>query len=125
MSHLTESAIETFAIQVLELQGHTFIHGPDLGPDGVTPERRDYSDVLLIGRLEQALWQINPGIDTALLNEALCEVQRLYSSDLLPNNPPIQGESAGFLFNSETDARYPSADSAARGCWALRAGSFQ
>lgn len=41
MSHLTESAIDTFAIQVLERQGYTFIHGSELAPDGVTPERRD------------------------------------------------------------------------------------
>lgn len=63
MSHLTESAIETFAIQVLEHQGYTFIHGPESAPDGVTPERRDYSDILLVGRLKQALRRINPGID--------------------------------------------------------------
>lgn len=40
----------------------------------------------MIGRLEQALWQINPGIDTALLNEALRVVQRPHSLDLLANN---------------------------------------
>lgn len=71
MSHLTGSAIEIFAIQVLERQGYTFIHGPDLAPDGDTPERRDDSDVLLVWLLEQALRRINPGVDPALLNEAL------------------------------------------------------
>ena len=86
MSQLTESAIETFAIQILERQGYSFIHGPDLAPDGETPERRDYSDVLLAGRLEQALRRINIGIDPVLLNEALREVQRLHSPDLLASN---------------------------------------
>lgn len=86
MSHLTESAIDTFAIQVWERQGYTFIHGPELAPDGDTPERRDYSDVLLVGRLEQALRRINPGIAPVLLNEALREVQRLHSPDLLANS---------------------------------------
>ena len=89
MSHLTVSAIETLPIQVFEHQGYTFIHGSELAPDEVTPERRDYSDVLLIGRLEQALWQINSGIDPALLNEALREVQRLHSPDLLANSEPM------------------------------------
>ena len=41
MSHLTVSAIETFSIQGLKRQGYTFIHGSELAPDGVTPERRD------------------------------------------------------------------------------------
>ncbi len=86
MNPLTESAIETFAIQVLERQGYTFIHGPELAPDGETPERRDYSDVLLAGRLEQALRRINSGVAQDLLNEALRELRRLHSPDLLANN---------------------------------------
>ena len=60
-----------------------------MAPDGETPERRDYSDVLLIERLEQALWRIIPGIDPALMNEALREVQRLHSPDLLANPEPM------------------------------------
>ena len=84
MSHLTGSAIE-----VLERQGYTFIHGPDVAPDGDTPERRDYSEVLLTGRLEQALRRINPGTDPALLNTALREVQRLHWPDQLANNRPM------------------------------------
>lgn len=44
MSHLTGSAIETFAIQILEHQGYTFIHGPDMAPDGETPERQPYAN---------------------------------------------------------------------------------
>lgn len=86
MNPLTESAIETFAIQLLERQGYAYLHGPDLAPDGEPPERRDYADVLLTGRLEQALRRINPGVDQDLLNEALRELRRLHSPDSLASN---------------------------------------
>lgn len=86
MNQLTESAIETFAIQLLKRQGYAYLHGPDLAPDGETPERRDYAEVLLAGRLERALRWINPGIAQNLLNDALRELRRLHSPDLLANN---------------------------------------
>lgn len=31
---LTESAIEAFAIKLLERQGFTYVHGPALAPEG-------------------------------------------------------------------------------------------
>jgi type I restriction enzyme, R subunit len=83
---LTESAIEDFAIKLFERQGYSYIHGPDVAPDGDTPERSRYDDVYLTLRLEQALRRLNPGIALDTLQTALKELQRIQSPDLLANN---------------------------------------
>ena len=44
-SKITESAIETFAIELLEKQGYQYIYAPDIAPDGERPERQSYKDV--------------------------------------------------------------------------------
>ena len=83
---LTESAIEAFAIKLLERQGYTYVYAPTISPDGESPERSDYGQVLLLGRLQQALQRINPKLSQDTLHVALKEVQRLSSPDLLANN---------------------------------------
>ncbi|RJG06544.1 hypothetical protein D3870_11455 [Noviherbaspirillum cavernae] len=59
MSRLTESAIEEFAIRQLERLGYTHLRGPDIAPDSERPERGNYAEVFLSGRLEQAVRRIN------------------------------------------------------------------
>lgn len=86
MSKLTESAIEELAINLLEGQGYEYIYAPDIAPDGDKPERRDYGEVLLTDRLEQALRCINSKLSPAVLQTALKDVQRINSPDLLTNN---------------------------------------
>jgi hypothetical protein len=58
MSELTVSAIESFAIKLSERLGYIALHGPDIEPDGVSPERGDYAEVFLPGRLEQVVRRI-------------------------------------------------------------------
>ncbi len=86
MSKLTESAIETLAIQLFEQLGYSAIHAPDISPDGDHPERTRYDEVLLTGRLTSALNRINPGMTDAVLHAALKEVARIHSPELLNNN---------------------------------------
>src|SRR5690606_33804814 len=57
-----------------------------LAPDGTRPERDSYEQVLLLGRLQQAVARINPGIPAAVQEEAMKEVGRIASPDLLANN---------------------------------------
>jgi type I restriction enzyme R subunit len=86
MTKLTESVIEDFAIKLFERLGYDHIHAPDIAPDGEHPERSHYGEVLLVGRLEQALKRINPKLSPALLQAALKAIQRMSSSDLLASN---------------------------------------
>lgn len=83
---LTESAIEELAIKLFEALGYTHIYAPDIAPDGESPERRDYAEVLLHGRLEQAARRINPRLPPDLLQLALKDVQRIHSPDLMADN---------------------------------------
>jgi type I restriction enzyme R subunit len=85
-NRLTESAIEDFAIKLFERLGYSYVYGPDIAPDGEQPERSHYGEVLLAGRLEAALKRINPKLSHAMLQDALKEVQRIHSPDLLANN---------------------------------------
>ena len=39
MTKITESAIEKFAIELLEKQGYQYIYAPSIAPDSDTPER--------------------------------------------------------------------------------------
>lgn len=86
MSILTESAIETFAIRLFERLGYQVIHAPDSAPDSDNPERRDYAEVLLLGRLEQAARRINAKLPEDVILAALKNVQRVQSPELLANN---------------------------------------
>ena len=76
MSRLTESVIEDFAIKIFENLGYFYEQ----------PERENYSDVLLIERLQSAINHINPTIPESARQQALKEVERIHSPELLANN---------------------------------------
>ena len=86
MSKLNESAIENFAIKLFERLGYSYIHAPDIAPDSDRPERSRYDVVILSQRLASAVKRINPGVPAHALNEALKEVGRIQSPELLANN---------------------------------------
>lgn len=58
MTRITESAIEEFAINLLEKQGYQYVYAPDIVPDSDTPERARLEDVLLLERLQSAVGRI-------------------------------------------------------------------
>lgn len=86
MSKITESDIEQYTIEELEDLGFLFLHGPDIAPDGEFPERQAYSDVVLVDRLRAAIQRLNPNIPANAREQALREVQRINSPELLTNN---------------------------------------
>ena len=86
MTRITESAIEEFAIELLEKQGYQYIYAPDIAPDSDTPERSNLEDVLLKERLQSALRRINSSISLDSQAEALKEIERINSPELLVNN---------------------------------------
>ena len=71
MSNFTESVVEDATLDWFAELGYTVAHGPDLAPDGVTPERSSYGEVVLVERLRTALARINPHIPADTLDEAL------------------------------------------------------
>jgi len=97
MTKITENTIEEFAIELLERLGYQYIYAPDIAPefpsDGGVPEgrgglnmRNSYEDVLLTDRLQNAIRRINPKVPIESQEEALKEIQRINSPELLANN---------------------------------------
>lgn len=86
MTRITEQSIEEFAIEQLEKLGYEYVYAPNIAPDGETPERKSYEQVLLLTRLQQAVRRINPTIPADAQADAIKEVQRIASPELLANN---------------------------------------
>lgn len=83
---LTESEIETLAIERLQALGFGYVYAPDIAPDSKTPERESFADVILFERLKKAIKRINPTLPPATLDEAIKAIQRISSPELLANN---------------------------------------
>ena len=83
---LNEKSIEDLAIELLKQQGYNYLYGPDIAPDGETPQRQSYADVLLIDRLREAVRRINPQIPAEAQEDAIKEIQRINSPNLIANN---------------------------------------
>ncbi len=90
---ITENTIEEFTIELLERLGYQYIYAPDISPDASTssatgerPERNSYEDVLLTERLQNSIRRINPKVPIESQEEALKEIQRINSPELLANN---------------------------------------
>ena len=86
MTRMTENSIEEFAIELLDKLGYEYIYAPNIAPDGETPERETYEQVLLVERLKNAVKRINKSIPADTQAEAIKEIQRIASSELLANN---------------------------------------
>jgi type I restriction enzyme R subunit len=90
-NRITENTIEEFAIELLEHLGYQYIYAPDIAPDfenqnSPIENRNSYEEVLLTERLREAVRRINPAIPIGAQEEALKEVQRIHSPDLIANN---------------------------------------
>ncbi|WP_114750031.1 type I restriction endonuclease subunit R [Pleomorphovibrio marinus] len=99
MSRITEHSIEDFAINLLEHLGYEYIYAPSIAPEfpsdgGVSASsgrggqdiRSSYEEVLLTHRMAEAVGRINPAVPPAAQEEALKEIQRIHSPELLTNN---------------------------------------
>lgn len=83
---MNEQSIEEFTLKLLQDLGYEYSYGPDIGPDGESSERTGYEEVLLLNRLKEVVALINPEIPVDAQEEAIKEVQRLNSPELLTNN---------------------------------------
>ncbi len=86
MTKITESAIEKYAMELLEKQGYQYIYAPSIAPDSEIPERQSFEDVLLIDKLQSAVGRINPSIPMDIRKDAVKQIQRLNSTELIANN---------------------------------------
>jgi len=88
MNPLDEAQLEIAVCDWLKAEplGWEYAHGPEIAPDGDIPEREDWGDVVLAGRLQDALERINPSIPGEAIEEAMRQVLRPESPSLIENN---------------------------------------
>lgn len=85
-TNLTESHIESFAIELLEKEGFSYLYGPDFAPDSDNPMRSSFEDVIIPGLLKKAVDRINSSIPEDARVDAIKQVMRLSSPELISSN---------------------------------------
>jgi type I restriction enzyme R subunit len=83
---LSENRLEQLALTWFQDGGWYSTYGPDIAHDGDAPERCDYQQVVLTGRLVSALKKINPHIPLETLEDAALAVTKPESLILIHNN---------------------------------------
>ena len=88
MTHFTESLVEEAALSWLAAIGWEVLHGPEIAVGQPAAERSDpgYRDVILEGRLRDALARRNPGLPPAAVEDAFRKVTRVASPTLIERN---------------------------------------
>lgn len=82
---ISETDIENVALEWLAGMGYSTLHGPSIAPDG-DAQRADYAEVVLTKRLRDALARINPHVPEEAIEDALRQITRTDSPDLILNN---------------------------------------
>src|ERR1035437_478284 len=91
MNSFTESIVEDAALAWLESLGYAVLHGPDIAVGMPDAERSDpnYRDVVLEGRLRQALVRLNPDLPAEALEDAYRKLTRTDAPSLLERNRAV------------------------------------
>ena len=74
---MTEDQLEQETLAWLQDLGYAVRSGFDIAPDGPNPQRANYREVLLLGRLREAIVRLNPAIPAAAREDAVQQVQNL------------------------------------------------
>ena len=79
MANFTESIVEEATLAWLEALGYSVLTGPDIaaGEPGAESSDPNYRDVVLDGRLRQALFRLNPDLPSEALEDAYRKLMRI------------------------------------------------
>jgi type I restriction enzyme R subunit len=83
---LNESIVEEAALEWFGELGYAVGHGPQLAPGEPAAERDSFSEVVLVGRLREAIRRLNPAIPEEAREEALRKVLRVGTPSLTQTN---------------------------------------
>ncbi|QDU87948.1 Type-1 restriction enzyme R protein [Pirellulimonas nuda] len=110
MTSLNESAVEAAALDWFGELGYAVASGPDLAPGEPGAERASFGDVVLVGRLREAIWRLNPDVPEEAREEALRKVQRVTTPSLVQTNRAFHR-----LLRDGVPVEYPRADGSIAG----------
>lgn len=83
---LNESIIEEAALEWFGELGYAVGHGPQMAPGEVAAERDTFGDVVLVGRLREAISRLNPSVPGEAREDALRKVLRVGTPSLTGTN---------------------------------------
>ena len=83
---MTEDQLEQQCLEWFAEGGWEIVHGADIAPDGPTPERNNYRQVVLLADLEAAVRRINPHLPDAAVEQAVAIVSKPESLDTVISN---------------------------------------
>ena len=109
----TESVVEDAALAWLEEAGWTVVHGPTIAPGETGAEREDFGEVVLQGRLRDALTRLNPDLPPEALDDAFRKLVRPEGADLVTRNRAVHR-----LLVDGVPVEYRTADGGIRGAQA-------
>jgi len=101
---MTESEVEQICLDMLKELGYDVVFGPDISEGGMAEERKA-GEVVLAGRLREALRHINRSVPDAALDEAVKKILRAESQGLVENN-----QSFHRLVTNGVNVQYKRAD---------------
>jgi type I restriction enzyme R subunit len=81
-----ESVVEDASLGYFRDLGYETKFGPDIAPDGKTPERQNWNDVVLFERLKAAITRVNPNLSADAREEAFRKVLRAESPSHIASN---------------------------------------
>ena len=87
----TESIVEEAALAWIEGLGYAVLHGSEIAAGEPAAERSDlnYREVMLEGRLRQALVRFNPNLSAEALADAYRKLTRTDATSLVERNPAV------------------------------------
>lgn len=83
---MTEDQLEQEALEWLKSIGYSHRYGLDIAPDGPESERSNYSQVLLVSRLRDAISRLNPLVPLVARENALQKILNIDTPVLLAAN---------------------------------------
>lgn len=104
---IIENDIEHWMIESLQENGYSFLAPEYLDPDNMGTLRANYSDVLILSHLQEALVRINPKLSASTIQQAIRDVQQVNTNgDLVSCNQHFQilltqGIDTTFIENGE------------------------
>ena len=103
---ITEDHLEQLCLEWFREQDYDIVYEPDIAPDSINPERKDYSEVVLRGRLEDSLQHINKGLPFSAIEDAVNQILKPQHHSLIKNNQAfhqmmIEGVSVEYEKNGE------------------------
>lgn len=107
---LNESTIEHAALTWFVELGYAIGHGPQMAPGEPAAERDGFGEVVLVGRLREALRKVNPTIPEDAREEALRKVLRVATTSLVQTNRAVHR-----MLREGVDVEYARPDGSIKG----------